>query len=295
MERTSDRAGAVTVLENGPLRDAITTKSDFSHAVVRQTFYFYRDLDRVDVMIDIENWDGTHGRELRLVFPLSSQRADVPFGHVRVGHDEVEGFAGLRPREVQSWLHAEGGESVLTFSSSVVAHDWVDPLSSTDRPVLQAVLLATKRSCHHKGPWYTQEGHHRFSASLSGRPRSVEGRTRFGMERQQPLEVVTVGRGDLPTAPSLPAAHSFLTIEPDNVMVTTLKHSENGDGFIVRCHEVAGTHTEAIMRLATPVRMASRCDVLEGNEEQLWITDHPRHTLTLPLHPFEVATVKLNP
>ena len=166
LERTGDRGGALTILEDGPIRTQVMSQSVFTHCLVTQRFSLYHALDRVDVEIDIQRWDGTHGRELRLMVPFGVQEAeisyDVPFGHVVVGQDEAHAFGSLRPREVQSWIHASGKGLNGTLSSSVVAHDWIDPLCTTQRPVLQAILLATKRSCHPKGPWYSQAGNHAF-------------------------------------------------------------------------------------------------------------------------------------
>jgi alpha-mannosidase len=298
LERTGERSGPLTLLEDGPLRTRVTMESRFGHGSIRQTFGLYRDLDRVDLTIDLRTWDGTHGRELRLLFAprVSDPRIDydVPFGHVRVGRDEYPGFAHLRPREVLSWISAgsaEGAGATATLSTSVVAHDWLDPLGSTGRTVLQAVLLATKRSCHGRGPWYRQTGDHRFAASLTGHAHSLVERVRFGQERRHPLEAVVVARGESATDAAASPSASWLGGVPANVVVTGLKPSDDGDGLVVRCYEVEGRATEAILELAHPVRPV-RCNLLEEPEEHA-PASQPASRVPLSLGPFEIATLKL--
>lgn len=298
LERTSERAGRLTLLENGPARTRVTMESAFSHCTIRQTFAFYRELDRVDIAVDVLAWNGAQGRELRLLFPLGTSRArisyDVPFGHLVIGQDELDGFAGIRPREVQNWLHADGDGLAATLSSSVVAHDWIDPIGFTDRPVLQAVLLATKRSCHPKGPWYTQEGNHSFWASITGMARSPEECARFGWARQQPLDVIVVPSAQASGA-AMPAIQSFLSIEPENVMVTSLKWSDDGEDLIVRCYETKGEATIATLQCPIPVRALWRCDLLEDNQELLWQGAEPAQRVSAPLEAFGIATLRLKP
>ena len=298
LERTGERSGPLTLLEDGPLRTRVTMQSRFSHGTIRQTFAFHRDLDRVDLTVDLRSWDGTHGRELRLLFaprvPEPRVAYDVPFGHVRVGQDEYPGFAHLRPREVLSWISAQGAEGAgptATLSSSVVAHDWLDPVEPTGRTVLQAVLLATKRSCHGRGPWYSQNGDHRFTASVTGRASSIVERVRFGQERRHPLETVVVGPAEQTADAAAPAA-SWLEVAPANVVVTSLKPADDGDGVVLRCYEVEGRATEAVLTLDRAVR-AVRCSLLEEQPERATERLAPNRRVTLSLGPFEILTLKL--
>jgi alpha-mannosidase len=266
--------------------------------VVRQTFTLYRDLPWIDLQVDIRDWTGTHGRELRMFFPVGAPTAaisyDTPFGLVRVGVDELSGFAEMRPREAQSWINAEHETMSLTLSSSVIAYDWVDPLGYTQRPVLQAVLLATKRSCHPKGPWYTQKGHHTFTAAITGGARSIEERTRFGWEQRQPCETLLSAVDETGNPPHAPAVTGMLTIEPSNVVLTALKSSEGDDGFIVRCCEIAGRKTEARIRLrAGNIEAVRSCNLLEEEEELLSTDSRDGQMFAVTMEPFGITTLKL--
>jgi alpha-mannosidase len=270
------------------------SQSVFSHCLVTQHFLLYHALDRVDVAIDIERWDGTHGRELRLMVPFGIPEAeisyDVPFGHVVVGQDEAYAFASVRPREVQSWLHASGTILHGTLSSSVVAHDWIDPVGMTERPVLQAILLATKRSCHPKGPWYAQAGNHAFSFSMSGSPGTLVERTRFGWGAQRPMDVmVTSGDGQTEAA----TARSFLSVDEPNVLISMVKAAGQPMEAVVRCWEVEGIDTRATISSAMPVREVWACDLLDHEEKLLWSGPSPVDSVAVEIGAHEVVTLKL--
>jgi alpha-mannosidase len=82
-------------------------------------------------------------------------------------------------------------------------------------------------------------------------------------------------------------------VEPANVVVTSFKRSEAGDGLIVRCCEIAGRDTEAAIQMSTPVRSVSRCNLLEDEEAVFWSGAQPTHQVSIPMSAFGIATVKL--
>ena len=47
----------------------------------------------------------------------------------------------------------------------------------------------------------------------------------------------------------LPQSGSFLQVEAENVIVSTLKKAEDGEGWIVRLYETDGRETKAILQL----------------------------------------------
>jgi alpha-mannosidase len=297
VERTGDRAGDLTILEDGPIRTRVMTQSAFSHCMVTQSFALYHELDRVGVAIDIRRWDGTHGRELRMMVPFGVPEAeisyDVPLGHVVVGQDEAHSFATVRPREVQTWLHASSGRLQGTLSSSVVAHDWIDPLGLTERLILQAILLATKRSCHPKGPWYSQEGNHSFSASMTGSARSLVERIHFGSAAQRPMDVIVTSSDSAAPAAGEAMQQGFLSVEPSNVVISMVRSGDQPFEQFVRCWEVDGVDTVATISSTVPVREAWSCDLLENDLNLLWSSSTPTTPISIDIGGSSIATLKL--
>ena len=52
----------------------------------------------------------------------------------------------------------------------------------------------------------------------------------------------------------LPEKDSYLSVEPDNVIVEVLKRAEDGDGLIVRCRETSKRATRARIQLSRAAR-----------------------------------------
>jgi alpha-mannosidase len=295
VERTADLGSQPVILEDGPLRKRVRTESQFSHCRVIQTFTLYWDLDRIEASVEIRQWSGVHGRELRLMFPVGEPTVeisyDTPFGVAIVGKTEVPGFADLRPREAQSWIHAGGKNTRITVASSVIAHDWKDPLNTTDRPVLQAILLATKRSCHPKGPWYTQEGNHSFYFAISGAPASVSDRMRFGAALSKSMDVVA-RKADSPSS-VVETPDSWVSIDAANAMISSLRLLDNGASAAVRCWECEGNAIETTLRFGRPVREVVLCDALDHERAQVWVSEVSSRQIPIQLSPYEIVTLKV--
>jgi alpha-mannosidase len=54
---------------------------------------------------------------------------------------------------------------------------------------------------------------------------------------------------DFPHPGALPSSASFLETDAPNILLTVLKHAEDGDGLIVRGYETSGVATKAVIRL----------------------------------------------
>ena len=89
---------------------------------------------------------------------------------------------------------------------------------------------------------------------------------------------------------SLPPEFSFLTAQPDNIIVTAVKKAEDGDALIVRFYEWAGAETD--VRLQFPVGAISAA---ETNLMETPLADLPVRDGTLVLHtkPYEIKTVRV--
>jgi alpha-mannosidase len=64
----------------------------------------------------------------------------------------------------------------------------------------------------------------------------------------------------------LPAELSFLSIEPDALVLSAVKRSEDGTTLVVRCYNPTAELLQAVMRLYRPIRSAQ---TLNLNEEPL--------------------------
>jgi alpha-mannosidase len=252
----------------------------FRHCTVVQRLIAYHAIKRLDLETELRGWDGTPYREFRLAFPMNLTNAqvsyEVPMGVTRVGRDELSDADGkpiaagerytqvcreARPREVQNWFDASDAAGGLTVSTSTAVFDWVDPTDTKlGYPVLQPLLLASRRSCHGLGNWYLQPGDHAFRCSLFGHAGDWRQGWRAGLAANHPLRLVTTAaRAD----GALPASLSFVDLQGPGLLLTACKRAEDDDSLVLRLVEMEGQDATAAIRLWRPAASVQRANLIE--------------------------------
>ena len=300
-DRLANHPGDWTLEESGPIRQVARIDQPFAHCTVRRRLILYNDLDRIDMDVSILGWDGTQYREFRLAFPTTTAGSQVsyavPFGSVRVGKDELPEPAGgmypqpckdVRPREVQQWIDAGG----ITICSDVNVWDFLDPTPDPlAAPMLQPVLLSSRRSCHGNGNWYLQKGDHEFHFSIYAHAGDSIDR-RKAEQFAKPLIAIPLTS---PTAvpPLLPAEFSFASLASPNVMLSTIRKCDDENAFALRFYDISGKDGEILMRLCTPIRSAQHTNIIE--EEGVHIPSQGYDfRQAIGHHAIETYTVQLN-
>ena len=260
-DKVSNHNQSWILLEDGPVYTSYKLRSPIRNAVIEQTLRVYHQMKKIDMDIDILNWDAVLYREYRLMWPLAFQRSEVsyevPYGALTVGKDEMPGAAGeryyvenkkQRPRGIGNWLSAADDKSAITLSSSVVVVDYVDP---TDHPVdytiLQPVLLASRKSCHPLGNEYIQPGDHSYHFSLTSHGAGSPIREEFGVSSNEPLVAVYNPLSYKDAA--LPEELSFVSIDNPNVKVTAVKKCEDDNSLIVRMYNCSDKEEPVRLRM----------------------------------------------
>jgi alpha-mannosidase len=280
-DKLSNHAPVWRLVESGSVRQVAELRQEIDHVTIVQRVILYAMLKQIDLETALLKWDGARYREFRLAFPLKLDQAriayEIPFGTVEIGEDEMKGVAGeryqkeastLRPRSIQNWINASAKELSITISSSVAVWDYQDPTDQPlSSPLLQPILLTSRRSCHGLGPWYLQEGNHTYHFSMtSHRPDWRNGR-KFGVAANAPILVVVNPR-PLGTA-MLPEEKSFFSIGAENIVLSTMKRCEEDDAVILRLYEDAGTNGAAKLRFMTLLQGAQHTDILEESGKSI--------------------------
>lgn len=293
-EKTSQYQPAWRISESGPVYTTYTTSQQMRHFLLVQEVICYHALKRIDVRVWVHQWDGTKSRELRLAVPVNSRDGqvayEVPMGVAVVGESEIAGrgseapvYEGMspqwgawrvgpvytdeqvdvHPRTVQHFITCTTPQFGLTLSTSVAAFDHVDPTNSPDLgPLLQPILLASRKSNHPRGNWYLQAGDHHYTFSITSHAPDWRQGWQAGMAPGRPLHAVAV---DAPAAsPALPQRHALVEVSPPNVVVSTVKQAQDGQGYIVRVYEIEGRATTFTVRCGFEVESVQRVDLLES-------------------------------
>jgi alpha-mannosidase len=89
---------------------------------------------------------------------------------------------------------------------------------------------------------------------------------------------------------SLPGEHSFLRIEPDNVVLTAVKKAEDDDSLILRFYEWAGKEADVKLQLPAGAQSASETDLMERPTADLAVKSN---AVTVHTKPYEIKTLKV--
>jgi alpha-mannosidase len=295
--------------ESGPLKTVYTFSQPLKNCRITEKLVVWNAIKRIDCEVAILGWDGDPYREFRLAVPVAAEKGrvayEIPFGVLEVGSGEAKGTGGpaygnlvydeemkdIRPREVQNFLYAGDDRFGVTLTSSVAVNDYRDPTDDpVAYPVLQPLLLASRRSCHGEGNWYLQEGDHHYRFSLTSHAAGWRNGYKRGLQPNVPLIAIDP-LGSIEKA-DLPGSMSFLSLSAPNVLISTLKKAEDGDDIIVRVYDIEGRDAEAALKLFVPLRGAEKVNMIEEEGTPL---KAGKDGLSLKVGHHAVETVRLVP
>ena len=302
-------APAWRIVEAGPVRtvyelECAQDEGKFRHCSVVQRLTAYQNIKRLDVATEINGWDGSPYREFRLAFPVNTDAAsiayEVPMGVVEVGRSEIAGAAGerykqpckdVRPREIQNWICAGDESFGVTMSSSVAVADWVDPTDKpVSNPVLQPILLASRKSCHGLGNWYLQAGDHAYSFSIQSHKAGWQNGYRFGVQANNPLIAVVNPKRN--PARALSESLSFCRTDQDNVIISAFKKADDDNTVALRCYDILGRDGKADIGFFAPIAAAERTNIIE---EDGVAADHTENGVSIDVGHNAIETMRVTP
>ncbi|MCC8144558.1 MAG: glycosyl hydrolase-related protein [Tannerellaceae bacterium] len=212
---------------------------------------------------------------------------EVPMGVVEVGKDEIAGAAGfskseqiydtsckdVHPREVQDWFAAWDGKTCITISSDVAVFDWIDPTDNpVNYPVLQPILLASRKSCNSLGNYYLQPGNHSFIFSLFSHAGDWKNGYRSGTQTKQPLQVVITNPKE--QTGYLPETFGFGSATGKGIVVSTLKKCDDDDSVILHCYDIEGKNTELSFNLFKEIGTVEHTNIIEEEGRKIHSSTH---------------------
>jgi alpha-mannosidase len=310
-DKTGRRGSAWRLLadESGPVKHVYVVEQPLSGCTVRQKLIIYNSIKRIDCEVSLLGWDGDPYREFRLAVPVAAEKGqvayEIPLGVLEVGSGEAKGTGGpaygnlvydeemkdIRPREVQNFLYAGDDRFGLTLTTSVAVNDYKDPTDDpVAYPVLQPVLLASRRSCHGEGNWYLQEGDHHYRFSVTTHAAGWRNGWRAGVAPNDPFIALAAPAAG-PKA-DLPESMSFLPYSAPNIVLSTMKKAEADNAVILRLYDIEGKDTGTPIELFVPLKAAVRTTIIEEDGAPLRPV---KDRFVLPVGHHAVETVKLVP
>ena len=279
-----DMADSVKVTEEGPLRATIRVVRTWQNSKFVQDISLYAGMDRVDVRNEID-WHESHIL-LKAAFPLAASGSEatyeIPYGAIERPTTRNNRFESAK-FEVPALRWADLGDGNHGFSlinESKYGYDAKDN-------VLRLSLL---RSPTWPDP-DADRGNHSFSYRLY--PHSGDWKRALTVRRGYELNYKLSASQVATHAGTLGAIHSFADIKQDDVILTALKKSEDGDALLLRFYEWAGQTGDVQVTVPKGATAAQLTNLMEQPEgSPIPITDTEK--VSVPVHPYEIVSLRVN-
>ena len=269
---------AFTLIETGPVEAKIIINGQMKDLAYEQLIRLHHKIRRVDLKLNI-NFRGEHKR-IRLRLPLNIKDGsvfyEVPYGVIERGEGEYP---------AQNWIdYSDKQYGVGLINRGLPGNNvtknvaFVTLLRSVDRVLFD----------HPSGAGALERGEHKFAYAIYPHKGAwKEAKTfRTAMEFNNPLIVIKTTRhkGDLPKE------LSFLSVTPENIIVTAVKMSD--EDVLIRFYETAGEKTSAKITPFKPIKKAWTTSLLEERLKELKTA--AGKNILMNVERFEIATVAVS-
>jgi alpha-mannosidase len=274
-------ADSVEKVHEGPDTDAIRVTHTWRNSKFVQTIRLGG--DQVDIENDID-WHESHVL-LKAAFPLA---ASGPFATYEIPYGTIE-----RPTtRNNSWEKAQFEVAAMRWADLGDGKHGLSVLNNSKYgydAVGNTLRITLLRSAKWPDP-DADMGHHHFHYALYPHAGTWKDAltVRHGYEYNYPLTaVVTTAH-----AGSLPAEHSFASVEPENVVLTAVKKAEDANALIFRVYEWAGKESTVEFHVPAGATGATVTNMMETPEGAPLRVEGD--VVKAPIHPYEILTIRVD-
>ncbi len=272
---------SVSVIEKGPARTVVEVKRTFRSSPITQRYVLYPHTARIDIYYDVDWKEKNIAVKADYPVNVNTDKAsfDIQFGSIErpATNNTLADFAQF---EVCGHKWADLSDNSVGLS---VMNDCKYGWTVKDSHIMPTLL----RSAAHPNTSQDRERHtfvyalYPHAGSLSGC-----GTVNESYSLNDPLTALSQGEN----TGSMPGQFSLVSKDKSNIVIETVKKSEDGDFFIVRTYEAGNRHTTAKIKFAVDIDEISECDLLEENDKQLNFADNG---IIIDYRPFEIKTFKI--
>jgi len=271
-------AHSARIIESGPLRVAVEFEYSIgSFSRLSQVISLTACSPRLDFVTRVD-WHETK-KFLKVEFPweIRSEFAtyEIQFGHVqRPTHFNTTWDLARFEVCAHRWADfSEPGFGIAIFNDCKYGY-------STRKNMMSLSLLRAPKSPDPEADM----GYHSFRYGLLPHNGSFReaGVIEEGYRFNVPLQFHQTSR--------IESSGSLFSVDCDNVVIDTIKKSEDGSALIVRLYESFGARGSVFFSSLLPIKSAAKCNLIEENDIDLvW-----KQGIQFIIRPFEIITLKLS-
>jgi len=278
-----EKVDSVELIEKGPMRAVVRVSRTWQSSKFVQDIQLYANSDTVDVINDID-WHETHVL-LKAAFPLAASGPmatyEIPYGSIERPTTRNNTWEQAM-FEVPAMRWADLGDSRHGFSLLNEAKYGYDAVGNT----LRLTLL---RSPTWPDP-DADRGHQHFSYALY--PHAGAWKQALTEHRGYEYNYELRAQQVTPHAGSLPLEHSYVSVSPENVVLTAVKKAEDSDGLVFRVFEWAGKQGDVTFTVPAGTTSATEINLMEkpvGSPLKL-----AGDKVTAHISPYEILSVQVD-
>jgi alpha-mannosidase len=278
----SEPASQVRVLESGALRATLEVHRPVGASTIVQHISIFPQSPHIEFRTVVD-WR-ERNTLLKVAFPLNvlspTATYEIQWGNVtRPTHRNTSWDWARFETCAHKWVDlSEGNYGVSLLNDCKYGHD-------VHGNVLRLTLL---RSPNAPDP-NADVGTHEFTYVLYPHSGSWKhGTVAQAYALNDPMRVYDVR----PLATSAQARETLFTslvqASDANIAIETVKHAEDGNGYIVRFYEFSQYRGDVTLQFGVPIREAYRCNLVERERTPLEVTDN---AVTVPVTPFQIVSL----
>ncbi len=226
----SFRFSGARITETGDVCCSLRLAGRYKASKVIIDLTLYRDLPELYLKVKVD-WREKH-KALKLCFPTvftgGVDTCGIPFG-------SITRSANGKEQPMQKFVSvSENGEGFAVTTDSRTAYDCKN--GEIRVTALRSPIFADHYGIRDASSEFSEQGEQEFNFALSPFGGNTARLYQLSELMLNPLAVIagTYHKG------GLPSALSALKVSEENIQVTAFKTAEDGDGYILRCHETDG-------------------------------------------------------
>jgi alpha-mannosidase len=261
------------VLEDGDVRKVIKVVYNCENSTFCQYITLWTGIPRVDFRIEAD-W---HHRNqiLKVSFPVNVQGGKATF---EIPYGSIEREANGEEVVAQKWIDLSNNNyGVSLLNDCKYGFD-------VKENVMRMTVLRAPTDPDPKADW----GHHVLSYALCPHKGNWQqaNTVRRSYEFNTPLIPLIIQSH----SGNLPSTNSFIKVEPENIVETACKKSEDSDDLVIRVYESTGKPTKCKVTFSRPAYSVSETNLLEWDEKDMGKSGN---VMEFDMGAWEVKTLKV--
>jgi alpha-mannosidase len=302
-----NKPAEVRLVDKGPVRTRVLVKHKYAQegrpdSTFDQEIILYHEIPLVELKLHVD-WRAEH-RLAKVAFPLSVHSDfttyEIPYGFIS-RRNPTSPDATLAERSKyetpgQKWIdHNSDGDNygVSLLNDCKYGFDTANDtirmtlLRSACYPYeLRAAFglpVAKKTQVD-----LTDQGEHHIAYALY--PHRSDFKEALTARKAYEFNCPMVPVMETSHGGSLPKVFSFISAQPENIILTVVKKAEDSDDIILRFFETSSKNTNAVIRLTETPKSARETDLMENDTSRISIKEK---TIEIPISKHEIKTAKI--